>query len=416
MIPFRSPALFVLSLSSLLSCTTGTTGSVAPLRTGVWRMELDLGQESLPFLFELAFDSSGWVMTVHNDEESIVAQDVDLRGDSLTIRMPLYDSEFKGVIRNDSLFSGGWHNYLKGPDYVIPFIAKAGARARFLQTKRGAADVSGNWEVHFSPGTPDAYDAIGIFRQGGSRVTGTFGTETGDYRFLDGAMSGDSLMLSCFDGSHAFLFKAQVRGDTLSGRYWSGTHWQEPWAAVRNATYRLRDPDSLTFLKEGYTMADFSFPSIDGPYVSPRDSSHRGKVLMVQVMGSWCPNCVDETRLLDEMFARYQDSGLGVIAVAFEKYEDPSKAIAQLRDFRDDLNVKYDVVYAGKASKEDASAKLPFLDHVMSYPTCIFIDRRGLVRRIRTGFYGPGTGTHYETYRRNLQSYLEGLLAEEAPP
>ncbi|MBK9539134.1 MAG: hypothetical protein IPO12_10410 [Flavobacteriales bacterium] len=77
-------------------------------------------------------------------------------------------------------------------------------------------------------------------------------------------MDGDSLKLSCFDGSHAFLFKAVLRNDSLLGRYWSGTHWQEPWLAVRNPTFHLRDPDSLTFLKEGYDMVDFSFPSIDG--------------------------------------------------------------------------------------------------------------------------------------------------------
>ena len=376
-------------------------------------MELDLGEEILPFLFDLSRDTGGWVMTVHNDEESIVVKDVVFHGDTITIRMPLYDSEFKGVVRNDSLFTGGWHNYLKGPDYMIPFIARAGAEVRFAVATKSGVDVSDSWEVHFSPGTADAYDAIGIFQQDTGRVTGTFGTETGDYRFLDGVVSGDSLMLSCFDGSHAFLFKAAVRGDSLVGRYWSGTHWQEPWVAVRNPGYQLHDPDSLTFLKEGYTMADFSFPSIDGPLVSPRDSSYLGRVLMVQVMGSWCPNCVDETRLLDEMYAKYRDRGLGVIAVAFEKYEDPAKAIEQLRHFRDNLGVKYDVVYAGKASKEDASAKLPFLDRVMSYPTCIFIDRRGLVRRIRTGFYGPGTGEHYETYKRNLQAFLEDLLAEE---
>jgi thiol-disulfide isomerase/thioredoxin len=146
--------------------------------------------------------------------------------------------------------------------------------------------------------------------------------------------------------------------------------------------------------------------------VSPKDSAHAGKVLMVQVMGSWCPNCVDETRLLDEMYAEYRDRGLGVIAVAFEKYEDPAKAVAQLKRFRDNLDVRYDIVYAGRASKEEASAKLPFLDHVMSYPTCIFIDRRGMVRRIRTGFYGPGTGPHYANYERNLRSFLEQLLAE----
>lgn len=384
-----------------------------PLRTGLWRMELDLNGQTLPFLFDLSNDSSGWSAMIHNGEEKIHVRDLALRGDTIDIRMPLYDSEFKGVVRNDSTISGFWHNYLKGPDYMIPFIARAGKTLRFNDGHAPSANVSGDWEVHFSNGTPDAYDALGIFHQEGAITTGTFGTETGDYRFLEGLVSNDSLFLSCFDGSHAFLFRAEVRGDSMIGRYWSGIHWQEPWVAVRNEGFALRDPDSLTFLREGYEMADFTFRSIDGNAVSPKDSAHAGRVLMVQVMGSWCPNCVDETLLLDEMYARYRDRGLGVIAVAFEKYDDPDKALSQLKKFRDELDVKYDIVYAGRAGKEEVAEKLPFLNHLMSYPTCIFIDRSGRVRRIRTGFYGPGTGEHYVNYKRNLEHFLEQMLEEQ---
>lgn len=377
-------------------------------------MELDIHGHVLPFLFDLANDSSGWSLVVHNGEEHIAVNDVLVKGDTIRIRMPLYDSEFKGVVANDSTIRGHWYNYLKGPDYHIPFVAQAGQRTRFDHTLAPTVDVAGNWETHFSQGTSEAYDALGIFHQEGGEATGTFGTETGDYRFLDGEVSGDSLFLSCFDGSHAFLFKARVSGDSMTGRYWSGIHWEEPWTAVRNAAFALRDQDSLTSLREGYEMVDFSFPSIDGGTISPKDPAYAGKVLMVQIMGSWCPNCVDETLLLDEMYEKYQDRGLRVIAVAFEKYEDPDRALDQLRRFRDRLQVKYEIVYAGPANKEVAGSRLPFLDHLMSYPTCIFIDRAGKVRRIRTGFYGPGTGGHYINYKRNLEAFLESMLGPGA--
>lgn len=380
---------------------------------GSWRMELELGEGTvLPFLFDLSKDSLGYSILVLNGDERITVRDIVRRGDTLLIRMPLFDSEFKGLVKADGSVSGGWHNYLKGPNYVIPFTARPDRTSRFDPVRPEKDDVSGTWEVHFSPGAPEGYPAIGLFEQTGGSVTGTFGTETGDYRFLEGAFSGDSLLLSCFDGSHAFLFKARMVNDTLQGRYWSGTHWQEPWFAIRNPSFKLRDPDSLTFLKEGYAMADFSFPDLSGNMVSPKDPQYQGKVLMVQVMGSWCPNCVDETRLLGEMFAEFHARGLEVIAIAFEKYDDPEHAREQLRRFASGLSVAYPILYAGKANKEEASGKLPFLDHVMSYPTCIFIDRTGKVRRIRTGFYGPGTGVHYENYVRNLRSYLDGLLTE----
>jgi thiol-disulfide isomerase/thioredoxin len=411
-----TPALMILCASGLFHFSCGDVGPNAsfPLRSGLWRMELDLGEgQLLPFLFDLRRDSV-WRMTIHNGDESIAVADIDLLGDSLVIRMPLYDSEFTGRVKNDSLIIGQWINHLKGPDYRIPFVARAGRSDRFAVGSAPVADVTGNWEVHFSPGSSeDAYDALGIFRSSGGSASGTFGTETGDYRFLDGRVNGDSLLLSCFDGSHAFLFKARVHGDSMTGRYWSGIHWQEPWVAVRNPSFKLRNQDSLTFLKEGHEMVDFRFPSLDGDSISPRDPQHAGRVMMVQIMGSWCPNCVDETQLLEEMYDKYQDSGLSVIAVAFEKYNDPTRALEQLRKFRDRLGVTYDIVYAGPANKEAASERLPFLEHIMSYPTCIFIDRKGMVRRIRTGFYGPGTGAHYVNYKRNLESFLEELLAEK---
>lgn len=398
---------------SLAGCGNREVHTPVP-KAGPWRMEMDLNGHPLPFLFDLAHnDSSIWTAHIHNGSEDIVVQDIVLVQDTFLMRMPLFDSEFKGVVRNDSVIEGFWHNYLKGPDYRIAFRASAGHSERFPNNSPNDAVLKGTWEVHFSNGTPDAYNAIGLFEQhDGGRLTGTFVTETGDYRFLEGAVDNDSMKLSCFDGSHAFLFNAALYGDSLVGRYWSGSHWEEPWVAYRNPDYKLRDPDSLTFLKEGYDMVDFQFPDLDGTPVSPSDAKFKGKVLMVQVMGSWCPNCVDETRLLNEIYGAYADKGLGVIAIAFEKYPEEAKAIAGLKRFKQTLGVDYPIVYGGLASKEKAAEKLPFLDHVMSYPTCIFVDRNGVVRRIRTGFYGPGTGSHYENYRRNLHLFVEQLLAE----
>jgi len=378
-------------------------------------MELDLNGVVLPFLFDLSrSDSGNWAMHVHNGEEDIAVRDVVLHHDTLSVRMPLFDSEFRGIVQNDSTVAGYWHNYLKGPEYRIPFTAHAGVRARFPGGGNDRTSVAGTWEAHFDLGSPDAYNAIGIFEQHEQgRTTGTFVTETGDYRYLEGVVHNDSLELSCFDGSHAFLFAAAIHGDSLTGRFWSGTHWQEPWVAVRNANYQLRNADSLTFLREGYDMVDFSFPDLAGNMVSPGNDRFKGRLLMIQVMGSWCPNCVDEARLLNEMYAKYNDRGLEVVAVAFEKHDDPTRAISALEHFRDALGVKFPLLYGGLASKEVAAEKLPFLDHVMSYPTCVFVDRNGTVRRIRTGFYGPGTGEHYANYKRNLESFIEKLLAEE---
>lgn len=412
--------LLVVLLFALFACGCNTSDHVrtAGPRSGLWRMELDLSGNPLPFHFNLLEQEDGsWLAHVHNGEEEIAVNDIVLHDDSFLLRMPLFDSEFKGIVKNDSTIQGEWFNYLKGPDYRIPFIAHAGATHRFPGPSNGKANISGAWETHFSKNTSDAYNAIGLFEQhADGRVTGTFLTETGDYRYLEGLVNNDSMKLSCFDGSHAFLFTAELKGDTLTGLFRSGSHWEEPWIAIRNEAFKLRDPDSLTSLREGYDMVDFHFPDLNGKVVSPLDKRYKNKALMVQIMGSWCPNCVDETVLLNEFYSTYKDRGLEVIALAFERYPDTTRAIAGLRKFCETMNVSHTVLYGGVATKENTAEKLPFLDHVMSYPTCIFVDRSGKVRRIRTGFYGPSTGQHYANYKRNLNAFVEQLLAEPILP
>lgn len=382
---------------------------------GDWTVELQLPGARLPFQWTVEAAGPGaYRFVVRNAEESIAADEVRIQGDSVRIRMPLFDSEFIGALQGDSAMAGIWRNPLKGDGYAIPFAARAGRRPRFRQQAAGAAEpFAGTWEARFSPGTADAYNAIGAFSSApDGSLAGTFMTETGDYRFLAGAARGDSLWLSSFDGAQAFLFGAALRGDSLHGRFWSGKHWEEPWVAVRNPGYRLRDADSLTFLKAGSTRVDFRFPDTEGALRSPADADLAGHPLLVQIMGTWCPNCLDESLLLREMHERFGPKGLRILAVAFEKQTDREAAMQALCRYKERLALPYPLLYGGEAAKEEAARKLPFLDRLISYPTCIFIDRHGQVRRIRTGFYGPGTGVHYQRYREQLIAFLERLVEE----
>lgn len=352
-------------------------------------------------------------MTIINGDERIAAHEVRIQNDSLQVRLPLYDSEFRGRFTSDTTLQGRWYNHLRGPDYVLPFHAVAGNQHRFPHTLPPIVDISGEWKTLFIGDTCcAATPAIGIFHQDEGRITGTFATETGDYRFLEGTVSGDSLKLSSFNGNQANLFRAVWRNDSLFGSFHSGSHWKDSWVATRDPGFKLRDYDSLTFLKEGYSMIDFRFPNIDGGTVSPRDPDHQGQVLIVQIMGSWCPNCADESQLLEQVHRRYHREGLRILSVAFERYPTEERALNGLKRFREHLGLTYPIAYAGESKKANTSAQLPFLDHVMSFPTTIIIGRDGKVRRIHTGFYGPGTGEYYTAYSRDLDRYVRTLLAE----
>ena len=69
-------------------------------------------------------------------------------------------------------------------------------------------------------------------------------------------------------------------------------------------------------------------------------------------------------------------------------------------------------LYAGYSGKEEAQQTMPMLNHIMSYPTMIIIGRDGAVRRIHTGFSGPGTGQYYDEFKREFSTFVNTLLAE----
>ena len=382
--------------------------------TGDWLVKFDLNGHVLPVNMSLSMDHGDVDATFINGKERILVEDVRIDGDSIEITMPLYDSEFRGTISDDSIISGSWINFIKGSDYIVPFNAHSGQHPRFqLDADGRVGNVAGRWEVDFVH-KGDTTKAVGIFEQEGSLLTGTFLTETGDYRYLEGGLVDSTFALSCFDGSHAFLFTGKQNNDSIiEGEFYSGIHWFEKWSAVRNDDFELTHPDSLTFLKEGYDMIDFSLPDLKGNRVSPKDLKYKDKVVLVQIMGSWCPNCMDETALLCELYDKRNEDGLEIIALAFEKHHGTPKAEERVRRMIEHHGIQYDVLLAGDASKSNATAQLPFLNHVMSYPTCIFIDKDGMVRKIRTGFYGPGTGEHYEEYVKQLEAFVDEMLFED---
>lgn len=373
---------------------------------------MKLGEEELPFNFSWSNDPSE--MIILNSDERIKVSDIQFSGDSIYIKMPVFDSEFKGVVEADSLITGAWYNYSKGENYNIPFEASFGHEKRFYLpvTSNLEFDISGEWEVDFSPGKDGTYKSIGIFNQKGNQLTGTFITETGDYRYLDGNIMNDQIALSAFDGSHAFLFKATIdaASEKIKGFFWSGIHWKESWVAERNDGLKLRDPDNITFLKEDYDRIHFSFPDTDSNLVSLNDDRFVGKPVIVQILGSWCPNCMDESRLYRELYEEYRDKDLEIVGLAFERSAEFEKASAKVKKMMRDLELPYPVVIAGTSGKKEASEALPMLNEIVSYPTSIFIDRNGEIKKIHTGFYGPGTGEYYTRYVEELRSFLDELV------
>lgn len=388
--------------------------ALANITPGKWTFHLKLpGKPDLDFGYIFNEDGSGEIV---NAKESIKVNDVRITDDSIFILTPIFNSAFKGKVISPSLIEGKWYNYAKGNDYTIDFSAELGGeRSPCMQKSIGSPSPfdGGKWEVTFSEGTKDSSKAIGVFNDVNGVLTGTFMTEMGDFRFLEGKRCNESITLSCFDGAHAFLFTAKENADgTLSGTFYSGHHWQDTWVAKKNPHFELTDPYDLTFIKEGFSDFSFSFLDLDSNMVSFPSDIYNDKVTIVQLLGSWCPNCVDETRLLADMHKQYKGQGLEVISLCFERPTDFRLACENVKRLKSHFDADFKFLIAGPANKRSANDALPMLNHVMSFPTSIFIDRQGKVRKIHTGFYGPSTGDYYTQTVKGFHSEVVSLLNE----
>jgi thiol-disulfide isomerase/thioredoxin len=386
----------------------------AAVKMGTYRVVLQVPGGELPFALELSSQGSGTAGYLVNGKERVQLSEVVIDGSHLSIRMPGYETRLTANAVGNQLQGEIFLDKLGGKDQHIPLRATLGEGYRFFASPtRDSADVAGRWAVTLVDDSGASEVAVGEFTQSQDVVTGTFLTATGDQRFLAGQVQGDELYLSTFDGAHAFLYKAKVAADgTLAGDYWSGLAYHEKWTAKRDAHAALPDAYALTAMRAGSVAFDFAFPDLAGNTVTSKDPQFRGKVLIVALAGSWCPNCHDEAAFLAPLYKEYRAKGLEIVALMFEHFGDFPRAAAATQRFRQNYGIEYTTLIAGISDKDDAAKKLPMLDRVYAFPTTIFIDRMGKVRKIHTGFSGPATGDHYIQFVSEVRTTLDQLLAE----
>lgn len=386
------------------------------LKAGIWRGVLTSPSgNNLPFNFDVADVNGKQQIAIHNGAERFKVTDIRQKGDSVFIHMPLFNSEFKLRFEGISL-KGKWIKHLADSDPAMDFTATPGQAFRFpVSTEKPAFNITGRWLAVF--GTDDKKDTtVGEFTQTGSKVTGTFLTTTGDYRFLEGTVAGKKLYLSTFDGGHAYVFTADITNNktVANGKFFSGYSGLDTWTAVKDAKAKLPDAYSLTYLKPGYKKINFTFLDLTGKKVSLSDSRFKGKVVIVQMLGSWCPNCMDETAYLVNYYKKFHPKGVEIIGLAYERTTDFKKSVPTLTQLKNRFNIAYPLLITGYTpAKGDPQKSLPMLADYKGFPTTIIIDKKGDVRKIHTGFSGPGTGKYYEEFTKEFEKLTDDLLAEK---
>jgi thiol-disulfide isomerase/thioredoxin len=410
---FKISACFFI-LSCLWACRDNSNNQ---LESGIWRATLKTSSGAeIPFNFEVRDSANQKFLDVINGDERFRVNEISNISDSILIQMPLFDSEIRAKIKDGSL-NGKWIKHFADSIEVMNIEAKRGTKWRFFKANtKSEFTVSGRWSVTFTDAkTGKSVPAIGEFSQQGGRLFGTFLTSTGDYRFLEGTVSYNKFYLSCFDGSHAFLFTGKLLNSNtiVDGKFYSGLSSIQTWTAKRDEKALLPDAYTITALKDGFDSIDFSFPDLNGKMVSLSDSKFKNKVVLVQFFGSWCPNCMDETAYLVPFYKKYQNKGLEIVALAYERTTDYERSKRNILRLRERFGVPYDMLITGYTNdKAQVAQSLPMLKSFMGFPTLIIIDRNGIVRKIHTGFSGPGTGTHYAEFKNEFEKTIDNLLLE----
>lgn len=407
----RLSILLVVAASLLAACkdTKHRTTVEGPLEPG--KYELAFVVDSLSIPIELHIDDNGqW--TLVNWTEHIALDSMQWKDSTFFAKLPFFNTTLSGKVLSKTSFEGSWTDLTREEHYEIPVKG----------IKKDLPDYPANgqpqklmFDVLFSPYDPPAHDdAIALLYRYDSLLYGTFLTRSGDHRFLQGRYyeADNTLQLSGFDGAHLFHYKASITGDSIYGMFYSGKHYSTNWIGDRNELSQLQHPDSIVGLIDPNLEFRFKVRSESGDSVLFDRDKLKGHVTIVQVAGSWCANCMDESRFLKKLYETYSNQGLQIIPVHFERAENFDVALKQVKRQHVEMELPFAPYFGGPAGKGYASKVFPNIQRITAFPTAIFIDKKGEVRKIHSGFYGPGTGDYHAIYTTELESFVQMLLSE----
>lgn len=382
---------------------------------GSWNCQLDCPGGALKFglIIEQQPNEKSLRAYLTNGSEKISIPSVEQTDQTTELRIDHYDSSVAFKQRG-TVLQGRWKKR-RGEDKWVEM--------KFSGTKKQGNDsptsdsveitwATGKWLVDFEKSDDPA---VAIFRsEKNGTASGTFLTTTGDYRFLHGTANQKTIELSCFDGAHAFLFRAELNdAGKLEGDFWSSDTWHEKWTAIRKDDATLPDAFKQTTLVGQHPLENFKFPDMNGEPTSLVDSQFAAKARLIYVFGSWCPNCHDAAAYFKKLQEKY-GSDLSILGLAFEHTGDFERDSAQVSKYLKRHQVSYPVLLAGLSDKQLAGKSIPFLDRVRSYPTTIFLNgENNQVQEIHTGFTGPATGKAYLQMTEKFERIIDGIIAEK---
>lgn len=366
---------------------------------------------SIPFTVKYQFGKKP-SLSIINGSENITMRFIKRTLDTLYFEFP----EVAGQLVFSSKDQRGyWLNSNATVPKKTPMVfytsTKSGIRLDQSLNDSGK-DYSGTYDVKFSSGET-IEPAIGLFKQEKGVLSGTFRTETGDYRFLEGGVVDLKLSLSCFDGVHAYLFEATEVDGALKGDFYSASGYHAGWVGTLNPSATLKSAYDISRPVQEKGNLDVVVYKTFKKAININPKSLKGSVTVIQILGTWCPNCLDEVKYLSQLAQNAEFKGVQFLGIAFEYGNTKKEQYKRITRYKKNLKLPYPIYLGGSASKKEASMVFSQLNGIYSFPTTLFINKLGQITTVHSGFDGPGTGLFYDVYKNNTEELLRQLLREK---
>ena len=385
--------------------------------TGLWDATVRIGSLQVPFKFGIEAgpaNATGWFF---NGKEHVSATDGNFDGKHLVLNFASYAKRLDATLAADGTLDGVY----------APTAPRSSAQRYIFHAHRAitskttaaetAPDIAGLWIL------PTRSEKAGenawrfIISQSGVQISAAILRVDGDTGALTGTWRNGKVLLSHFDGARPSVIELSPAADgTLhlvvrnrSGAEVTLTAYRAPQARSKGLP-KAADPTLHTTVRDPQQPFQFSFPDLNGHTVSSTDRRFLGKVLVVDIAGSWCPNCHDEAPFLESLYKKYHTRGLEVVTLSFEESEQLVNPV-RLRAFTHQFGLTYTVLLAG--TPDELHAKLPQAVGLDAYPTTFFLGRDGRVRAIHAGFAAPATGAFNTNLKKEFTTRIEQLLAEQ---
>ena len=383
--------LFMIGLVLVISCNSGVSDRLLK-GDYVGKLEVE-NNKYLPFNFSVTNDST---LVVQNSSE-IVGFSIDYLKDSIFIRSKVFEGFIKGVLE-DNKINGVF--VIESLDRSVPFTSYNSSKRFNIDFEKNEKLTLNRWRFTFNPNMDNASISLGIFNPiGQNEISATFRTSTGDYGFMHGGYKDSKIVLSTFNGSRAYLLEAELNNnnDSIKGVMYSGNHSKTIIEGVLDNVFELSNEYSLTSLQSKNQKFEFSFENTAGKLISIDDDIFDGKSMVIQLMGSWCSNCLDESKFYVDYMNKNKLIDIEFVALAFEYAKTKDGALNSILKLKNQIGIDYPILLAqyGSSDKGKALEKFPMLNNIISYPTTIFLDKNKDVIKIHTGFNGPATGEKY---------------------